>query len=125
VGEYDLWIQNIKVEVKACRAINTKKRGSLVSKALAYGSGDPFWMNFQQIKVDACDAFIFMGVWVNEVAYWLLSPAQVKANKYLSHQHRGGIEFQIGITDKNIQEFDKYLVQPAEIAEKVLSLVGK
>ena len=120
VGEYDLWIQNVKVEVKACRAINTKKRGSLVSKALAYGSGDPFWMNFQQIKIAACDAFIFVGVWVNEIAYWLLSRDEVKANRYLSHQHRGGIEYQIGITDRNIREFEKYRVQPTEIAEKIL-----
>jgi len=122
VGEYDLWIENIKVEVKACRAINTKKRGSLVSKALRFGSDGPFWMNYQQIKVDACDAFIFIGVWVDQIIYWVLSREQVKANKYLSHQHRGGIEYQIGITEKNIAEFNEYAVRPPEVVERVRRL---
>ncbi|MEW6686791.1 MAG: hypothetical protein AB1393_11395 [Candidatus Edwardsbacteria bacterium] len=46
-GQYDLWIEKVRVEVKAARAINTKIRGSLVSKALPYSSPEPFWMNFQ------------------------------------------------------------------------------
>jgi hypothetical protein len=44
----------------------------------------------------------------------------VKGNKYLSHQHRGGIEYQIGITDKNISDFDEYRVNPSEIGKKVI-----
>jgi hypothetical protein len=51
-GEYDLWIEGVKVEVKSSRAIHTKKRGSLVSKALRYGGDEPFWMNFQQLKLE-------------------------------------------------------------------------
>lgn len=122
VGEYDLWIENVKVEVKACRAINTKKRGSLVSKALRYGSDERFWMNYQQIKVDACHAFVFIGVWVDQINYWVLSRKEVRENKYLSHQHRGGIEYQIGITEKNIAEFDRYAAKPGEIAERITAL---
>jgi len=45
-GQYDLWIEEVRVEVKAARAIDTKKRGNLVSKALRTDSGRPFWMNF-------------------------------------------------------------------------------
>jgi hypothetical protein len=121
VGQYDLWIENVRVEVKAARAINTKKRGDLVSKALRYDSSDPFWMNFQQIKLDAADVFIFIGVWVDQIVYWVLSNEEVKRNKALSHQHRGGIEYQIGITHKNIRDFDIYKVNPLEVAEKVLA----
>ena len=51
-GQYDLRIEKLRVEVKASRAINTKVRGNLVSKALLYNSPEPFWMNFQQIKLD-------------------------------------------------------------------------
>jgi len=94
-GQYDLWINNVRVEVKACRAINTQKRGSLISKALQYASSEPFWMNFQQIKFDIADVFIFVGVWVDQIVYWVFSNDEVKTNKYLSHQHRGGIEYQI------------------------------
>lgn len=120
-GEYDLWIQGIKVEVKSARAINTKKRGNILDKALHYGSSEPFWMNFQQIKLDVADVFIFIGVWIDKICYWVLSNEEVKNNEYLSHQHRGGIEFQIGITNKNITDFDSYKVKANELADKVIN----
>ena len=61
-GQYDLLLGPVKVEVKSARAINTKKRGDIVSKALRYASDEPFWMNFQQLKIDICDVFVFIGV---------------------------------------------------------------
>lgn len=119
-GQYDLWLDGIKVEVKSARAIHTTKRGNLVSKALRLDSDDPFWMNYQQIKLDVADVFIFVGVWVDRIVYWVMSNEDVKNNRYLSHQHRGGIEYQIGITDKNIAEFDDYRVEASEIRDKVI-----
>ena len=68
-GQYDLWIDGVRVEVKAARAIDTKTRGSLVSKALASDDGRPFWMNFQQLKPDTADVFVFMGVWTDTIKY--------------------------------------------------------
>ena len=120
LGQYDLWIKGVRVEVKASRAINTKAKGSLISKALNYGSAEPFWMNYQQLKLETCDVFIFIGVWISQIRYWVLSLGEIKKNRYLSTQHRGGIEYQIGITEKNIQEFDKYKVAPLEIGEVVI-----
>ena len=64
-GQYDLWLEGIRVEVKAARATHTKKRGAMVSKALHWGAEAPFWMNYQQIKLDICDVFVFIGVWVD------------------------------------------------------------
>ena len=119
-GEYDLFLGETKVEVKACRAINTRKRGALVTKALKHGSSEPFWMNYQQLKPEACDVFIFIGVWVDRIVYWVLSNDEVKTNRYISHQHRGGIEYQIGITDKNICEFDAYRVAGPELGRAVI-----
>ena len=121
-GQYDLWIEGVRVEVKAARAIDTKKRGDLVSKALRSDSDRPFWMNFQQLKLDICDVFVFIGVWVDAIRYWVLSHHAVKSSPSLSHQHRGGVEYQIGITDKNVATFDKYLVQPALVADTVIKL---
>ena len=46
-GQYDLWIEGVRVEVKAARAYNTKKHGGLVTKALRYDSDEPFWMNYR------------------------------------------------------------------------------
>ena len=120
-GQYDLWFEGLRVEVKAARAIDTKKLGDLVSKALRRDSVGPFWMNFQQLKLDTCDVFVFIGVWVDEIVYWVMSAEEVKSNKYLSHQHRGGIEYQIGITDRNIVEFDPYKVAPRSLPDIVKS----
>jgi len=121
-GQYDLWIEGVRIEVKSARAINTKKRGNLVSKALRYDSPEPFWMNFQQLKLGVCDAFVFIGVWVDQIVYWVLSNQEAKSSEYLSHQHRGGIEYQIGITDKNIPEFDVFRTRASDIASKVISI---
>ena len=119
-GQYDLWIENARVEVKAARAINTKKRGSLVSKALRYGSSEPFWMNFQQLKLDACDVFVFIGVWIDDVVYWVLSTDEVQNDRYISHQHRGGVEYQIGVTNRNLADFDKYRTTQSELPPLVI-----
>ncbi len=121
-GQYDLWIEGVRVEVKASRATDKKKRGDVVSKALGTDSDRPFWMNFQQLKLNMCDVFVFLGVWVDTIRYWILSHDDVENNPCLSHQHRGGVEFQIGITDKNISAFDQYLVAPADVADKVIRL---
>jgi len=121
-GEYDLWVRGVKVEVKAARAIDTAKRGDLVTKALCSASDRPFWMNFQQLKLGVCAVFVFIGVWVDRIDYWVLSNEQVKTNPYLSHQHRGGIEYQIRITDKNIRDFDPFLVSGSQAAERVIAL---
>jgi len=123
-GQYDLWCEGHRIEIKAARAIDTKKRGALVSKALRRSSPRPFWMNFQQIKPDMSDVFIFIGVWVDEIAYWVMSAEEVRTNKYLSHQHRGGIEYQIGITPDNIYEFDLYKV-PRQDLVRTVQMKGK
>jgi len=118
-GQYDLWIEGVRVEVKA---IDTAKKGNLVTKALCFASNRPFWMNFQQLKLDVCAVFIFIGVWVDRIEYWVLSNEQVKQNPYLSHQHRGGIEYQIGITDKNMKDFDAFRVSGPQVAERTMAL---
>jgi len=127
-GEYDLYIpykkEIIKVEVKACRAINTKIRGKLESKALPFNSKEPFWMNFQQIKLDIADVFIFIGVWTNKILYWVLTNKEVKNHPIISHQHRGGIEYQIGITDKNIKQFRKFLVKPKGLVKAIIKKIS-
>jgi len=119
-GEYDIWLEGIKIEVKASRAINKKIRGSLISKALEFESTKTFWMNFQQLKLDICNIFIFIGVWTDIIKYWVLTNEEVKSNNYISHQHRGGVEYQIGITEKNISKFYKYLVDSKNLLEVII-----
>jgi len=119
-GEYDLILGNVKIEVKAARAIDTKLRGDLVSKALRRDAKEPYWMNFQQLKPNLCDVFIFIGVWVDQIVYWILSSAEVKASPYVSSQHRGGIEMQIGIKPSNLASFAKFAVPRDQIAAAVI-----
>lgn len=128
-GDYDLYLKNgkkiIKVEVKACHAINTEVRGGLETKALSFKSDEPYWMNFQQIKLDIADVFIFIGVWVDKILYWVLTNKEVKKHPTRSHQHRGGIEYQIGITDRNFNKFEKFLVKSSQLVNIVKSKIGK
>lgn len=123
-GEYDLYLQNnkqkVKLEVKASRATNTKIRGKLEAKALNFSSKEPFWMNFQQLKLDLADAFVFIGVWTDRILYWVLTNEEVKVHPIRSHQHRGGVEFQIGIRDYNIEQFKKNLVEPTKLVDTIL-----
>jgi hypothetical protein len=119
-GDYDLWIDGVKVELKACRAYDEKKSGSLVSKALRYDSGRPFWMNFQQLKPEICDVLIFVGVWTDRIMYWVLDSTEARNSPYISHQHRGGVEYQIGITERNIKNFDRFSVESSQVGNKVV-----
>lgn len=80
-------------------------------------------MNYQQLKLDICDVFVFIGVWVDLIIYWVMSNEEVKQNNYLSHQHRGGIEYQIGIRNRNIQEFDAFKVDTTALARTVITKV--
>lgn len=121
-GHYDIWIGGLRVEIKACRAIHAIKGRDIVSKALRYDSKKPFWMNFQQLKPDYCDIFIFIGVWVDRIVYWVMTSKEAKESKYISHQHEGGIEYQIGITNKNIAEFAIYETPSFKIAETILQI---
>ena len=118
-GEYDLWFQGIRIEVKSSRAVREDSPEPLPEKALNWGSDASFWMNYQQLKLDICDVFVFVGVWVDRIVYWVMSNDDVKGNQYLSPQHRGGIEYQIGIRDSNIDEFETYRIEADDIGSAV------
>ncbi|MCL2847532.1 MAG: hypothetical protein FWE13_02115 [Firmicutes bacterium] len=122
--EYDFYYDGLKIEVKASRAVKRKSGGSLVEKALSLDSKSGFDMNFQQIKPRCCDIFIWIGVWSDVIRYWLLTSNEVQSNKYFSKgQHRGNTgEGQLWIKDTNITEFDKYLVDPKSILERIKDL---
>ncbi|OGZ33255.1 MAG: hypothetical protein A3I88_03815 [Candidatus Portnoybacteria bacterium RIFCSPLOWO2_12_FULL_39_9] len=128
-GDYDLYLKNdkkiIKIEVKASRAINTKVRGGLEETALNFKSKEPYWMNFQQLKLDMADAFVFIGVWIDKIIYWVLTNDEVRKHPTRSHQHRGGIEYQIGITNKNFNEFKQFIVKPTRLVSTIKKKVEK
>ena len=40
-------------------------------------------------------------------------------NEFLSHQHRGGIEYQIGVRNTNSREFDAFRIEAAALADTI------
>jgi len=118
-GQYDLWLDGIRIEVKASRAVNSDESSlPLYMKALSRNTQHNFNMNFQQLKPQFCDVFIFLAVFRDQIVLWILNSNEVKNNRYYSiGQHRGnsGNEGQLHITQANIKEFEKY-----ELKEKSL-----
>lgn len=115
-GQYDLWCGGNRIEVKAARAVDGERDGPLPARALSSTSLKPFWLNFQQIKLGMCDAFVFIGVWTDQVRYWVMSSAEVAACRHLSTQHRGGIEHQLGIKNTTLAEFDAFQAPAALVS---------
>ena len=110
-GQYDfITSDNIRIEVKASRAVDFDSSEPLYVKALASDSKKKFDMNFQQVKPACCDVFIWVGVWRDVIRYWVLSSKEVESNKYYSvGQHRGNEgEGQIHLKESNIHEFAKF-----------------
>lgn len=126
-GEYDLCYKDIKLEVKASRAVDSSKNAPLMERALFSKSTKPFNMNFQQLKPECCDIFIWVGVWCDLIRYWVLSADDLIKNPYFSKgQHRGNKgEGQLWITNDNIDEFSVYLTPAHDILNVVRKKTGR
>ncbi len=120
-GQYDLFLDGIRIEVKASRAVDANMDAPLYVKALASDSGKAFWMNFQQVKPSCCDVFVWVAVWRDVIRYWVLSSGEVETNPYYSKgQHRGNIgEGQLHVRRDNIRDFARYEVKPNELEEAI------
>lgn len=111
-GEYDLWLNGIKVEVKASRVTDRDSNDPLYKKALSSNTQKDFLMNFQQLKPQCCDVFVWIAVYRDSTTIWVMSSHEVENHQDYSHgQHRGnkGNEGQLHITAKNINTLDKYI----------------
>lgn len=110
-GQYDLWLDGITIEVKASRAVDADSDEPLYMKALARKSKKNLLMNFQQLKPQCCDVFIWVAVFRDEIVLWIMNSKEVLAHSHFSKgQHRGnsGNEGQLHIKRDNIHLFDKY-----------------
>ncbi|MFW6114348.1 MAG: hypothetical protein ACOC7K_01255 [bacterium] len=122
-GQYDFLLDNIRIEVKASRAIDADLDGPLYVKALASDSKQPFWMNFQQIKPACCDVFVWIAVWRDTIMYWVQSSHEVENNeRYSKGQHRGNVgEGQLHLRPDNICGFDQFRVQSNTLREAIVA----
>ena len=118
-GEYDLWLDGIKIEVKASRAVDSDSDEPLYVKALSRASNRPFLMNFQQLKPQCCDVFIWVAVFRDQIVLWVMNSNEVGSNSLFSKgQHRGnqGNEGQLHIKHDNIHVFDQYELHSDDLA---------
>ena len=115
-GEFDLWIDGIRVEVKACRANSTNTKGSLASRAYSYSEAktNNFKYHYQQLKPSCCDVFIWIGVCKDTLIYWVLTSDELQQTGKLGSQHRnentgvegaGVFEGQVFMTEEELNPF--------------------
>jgi len=110
-NQYDFWLDEIKIEVKASRAVDSDSDEPLYVKALSKNSSKKFLMNFQQLKPQCCDVFIWVAVFRDEIVLWVMSSNEVLSNPLYSRgQHRGnhGNEGQLHVKNENIHNFNAY-----------------
>lgn len=122
-GQYDFWLDGIAIEVKASRVVDSDSDKPLYMKALSKNSDKNLLMNFQQLKPQCCDVFIWVAVFRDEIVLWIIGSKDVASNKYYSTgQHRGnhGNEGQLHINQNNIREFDCYVLGRNEDMEKAI-----
>lgn len=70
-------------------------------------------MNFQQLKPQCCDVFIWVAVFRDEIVLWVISSSEVQNHTLFSKgQHRGnkGNEGQLHIKHDNIDKLNKYVL---------------
>lgn len=131
-NEYDFFYplpngDEIRIEVKASRAVDARSSEPLYVKALSSMSKLPFDMNFQQIKPKCCDVFVWVAVWRDAIKCWILSSKEVENNKFYSKgQHRGNTdEGQLHINHTNVAEFEKYEAKPSELLAKIMEAFNR
>ena len=122
-GQYDLYLDGIRIEVKASRAVDADLDAPLYVKALSSDSEKPFWMNFQQVKPACCDVFVWIAVWRDVIRYWVLSSREVETNVYYSRgQHRGNVgEGQLHVRHDNIRNFEEFRVNSNKLEDAIRS----
>lgn len=122
-GEYDLWLDGIKIEVKASRAVDSSSDEPLYIKALSRDTDKKFVMNFQQLKPQCCDVFIWVAVFRDEIVLWVMNSDEVMNNPlYSKGQHRGnkGNEGQLHVKDDNIHNFDDFKLKSGDLMSQVI-----
>lgn len=127
-GEYDLWLDGIKIEVKASRAVDSKSDAPLYIKALSRDTNKSFLMNYQQLKPQCCDVFIWVAVFRDQIVLWIINSQEVEENTYYSKgQHRGnkGNEGQLHVNESNIETLEMYELGNGDIGEAIRKSANK
>ncbi|GHT57135.1 hypothetical protein AGMMS49982_24160 [Bacteroidia bacterium] len=109
-GEYDFWLDGIKIEVKAGRTLDKDSKEPWFKKALSLNTAKNFDVILEQIKPNCCDVVVFIAAFRNDILLWILNSKEVvELPTYSAKQHRGNTgEGQFHIKQANIKLLDKY-----------------
>jgi hypothetical protein len=91
-------------------------------KALSRKTDKNFLMNFQQLKPQCCDVFIWVAVYRDQIVLWVMSSKEVLENpSYSKGQHRGnkGNEGQLHIRQDNVAQLEKYELQGDNLEQAI------
>jgi hypothetical protein len=119
-GEYDLIFEGLKVGAKACRAVDLQEEGTRFAKALHYDSGRSFEMNFRQLRIESCDVLVLIGVWIDQLVYWVFSYNEIKDNKYILSDKGKAQGSLLVISERNISDFNLYRVAEPQVVDVIL-----
>lgn len=127
-GEYDLWLDDITIEVKASRAVDSDSDEPLYMKALSRDTKSRFLMNFQQLKPQCCDVFIWVAVYRDEIVLWIMNSNEVLNHPLFSTgQHRGnkGNEGQLHVKHDNIEQLDQFIFEGDDLEQAIRDAVER
>lgn len=127
-GEYDFWLDGIRIEVKVSRAVDSGSDAPLYVKALARDTNRPFLMNFQQLKPQCCDVFVWVAVFRDEIVLWVLNSKEAEQHPgYSRGQHRGnsGNEGQLHIRQDNIALLSPYEIGTTDLGEAIRAAASR
>jgi hypothetical protein len=127
-GQYDLCLDDITIEVKASRAVDSDSEEPLYMKALSRNTTKRFLMNFQQLKPQCCDVFIWVAVFRDQIVLWIMNSNEVLNNPLFSKgQHRGNIgnEGQLHIKHDNVHLLDKYELKHDDIESAIRNAAAR
>ncbi len=123
-GQYDLWLDGITIEVKASRAVDrdSNSKEPLYMKALSRHTKKRLLMNFQQLKPQCCDVFIWVAVFRDEIVLWVMNSDEVLNHPlYSEGQHRGnkGNEGQLHVKNDNIDQLHQFELKDDDIEKAI------
>ena len=85
-------------------------------------------MNFQQLKPQCCDVFIWVAVFRDEIVLWVMNSKEVARNRLFSQgQHRGnkGNEGQLHIKNSNVHLLKAYEFKGKDLGQFIKDAAGR
>ena len=119
VAELESKIEQLRF-VQDDSAVDISEEGGRFAKALHYDSRKPFELNFRQLRIESCDVLVLIGVWIDQLVYWVLASREISNNKYFFHDKGKVKESLLVISDKNISDFAAFRVAEPLVMDVIL-----